>query len=237
VQGLFVTGTDTEVGKTVVSAAILAALRARGTAAVGLKPLITGLDEPAGPVWPRDHELLAELAGRSPDEVTLAAFGPPVSPHLAAEAAGRPAPTVQALGEWVRGRASEPEPVTAIVEGVGGLLVPFGPDRGQDVRALAAELGLPLLIVARAGLGTINHTLLTLEAARTRGLSVAGVVLNRWPAEPGMIERSNLETIARLGAVEVATVGEVTGPAPDALAAAGAGLPLDRWIGRAAGAG
>ena len=84
-RGCFVTGTDTGVGKTVVAAAIVAALREHGVAVRALKPVITGLDEPPDPVWPPDHELLASAAGCAVDEVTLTGYGPPVSPRLAAE--------------------------------------------------------------------------------------------------------------------------------------------------------
>ena len=89
-RGCFVTGTDTGVGKTVVAAAIVAALREHGVAVRALKPVITGLDEPPDPVWPPDHELLASAAGCAVDEVTLTGYGPPVSPRLAAELSGRP---------------------------------------------------------------------------------------------------------------------------------------------------
>jgi dethiobiotin synthetase len=123
--------------------------------------------------------------------------------------------------------AAGPDAV-AVIEGVGGLLVPLGP--GTDIRDLAAELGLPLVIAARPGLGTINHTLLTLEAARSAGLAVAGVVMTPWPARPTVIERSNLETIAAVGSVEVVTLGVVARAEPELLAAAGAELPLERWL-------
>jgi dethiobiotin synthetase len=89
-------------------------------------------------------------------------------------------------------------------EGVGGLMVPLSPT--YLVRDLAADLGYPVVVVAGPGLGTINHTLLTLEVARAVGLEVAAVVLTPWPAEPTEIERSNRETIATLGAVEVLTL-------------------------------
>ncbi|MGZ4175779.1 MAG: ATP-dependent dethiobiotin synthetase BioD, partial [Solirubrobacteraceae bacterium] len=97
-------------------------------------------------------------------------------------------------------------------------------------RALARTLGLPLVIAARPGLGTINHTLLTLEAARSAGLTVAGVVLTPWPRDPSVMERSNRETIARLGSVEVATLAPVARADPDLLADVGAELPLERWL-------
>ena len=112
---------------------------------------------------------------------------------------------------------------------MGGLLVPLAP--GYDVRELARELGLRLVIAARPGLGTINHTLLTLEAARSAELDVASVVLTPWPEAPSIIERSNRDTIAALGAVPVATLPRVTRPTPAQLAAAGATLPLTDWLG------
>jgi dethiobiotin synthetase len=158
--------------------------------------------------------------------VILAGYGPPVSPHLAVELAGAPPPTLEWLADGVRGVA-RPGAVT-VVEGVGGLLVPLGPD--ADVRDLARVLGLPLVIAARPGLGTINHTLLTLEAARSAGLTVAGVVLTPWPQDPGVVERSNRETIARRGEVEVGTLAPVARADPELLAAAGAELPLERWL-------
>ena len=91
-RGCFVTGTDTGVGKTVVAASIVARLRQRGVAVRALKPLITGLEDPPDPVWPRDHELLARVAGATPQETILAGYGPAVSPHLAAELTGTPPP-------------------------------------------------------------------------------------------------------------------------------------------------
>jgi dethiobiotin synthetase len=217
VRGLFVTGTDTGVGKSVVSAALVAALRARGERVAAVKPVLTGLDEPpAEGAWPADHDLLARAADLAPEEVASFRFGPAVSPHLAAELAGAPLDPA-AVVDATRAAAARGD--VAIVEGVGGLLVPIAP--GLDVRGLAQALALPLLVVARPGLGTINHTLLTLEAARAAGLDVRAVVLTPWPREPPAIERSNRETIARLGAVEVLTLGPTT---PEALASAGAPL-------------
>jgi dethiobiotin synthetase len=224
-RGCFVTGTDTGVGKTVLTAAIVASLRARGIAVRALKPVITGLDESAADGWPHDHELLARAAGCRPDEVVLSSYGPPVSPHLASELAGRG----MALAELVSGVRAVVNPrEVAIIEGVGGLLVPL--DLQSNVRDLARALGLPLLVAARPGLGTINHTLLTLEAARAAGLHVAGAVLTPWPDDPDTIERSNLDTIQRLGQVEVSTLPVVDEPAPELLAAAAVELPLERWL-------
>jgi dethiobiotin synthetase len=116
-----------------------------------------------------------------------------------------------------------------VAEGVGGLLVPFSPD--YLVRDLARDLALPVVVAARPGLGTINHTLLTVEAARSAGLQVRGVVLTPWPDEPTAMERSNRETIAAIAGVEVAGLPRVEGPEPAMLAAAGAQLPVDDWVG------
>ncbi len=228
-RGCFVTGTDTGVGKTVVAAAIIARLRGLGAEVRAIKPLITGLEEPPDPDWPPDHELLALVAGCEPEQVILAGYGPAVSPHLAVELAGAAPPTLEWLAEGVRAvaRAGGVGSIT-VVEGVGGLLVPLGPD--ADVRDLAGVLGLPLVIAARPGLGTISHTLLTLEAARSAGLPVAGVVLTPWPGDPSVMERSNRDTIARRGGVEVATLPPVARADPQLLRAAGAALPLERWL-------
>ena len=223
--GCLVTGTDTGVGKTVISAAIVAALRAAGVDAIGLKPVVTGTDEPAPGPWPADHELLAQVSGVGVEAVNFCSYGPAVSPHLAATLAGRPLVPAQLLDGVAQAAAAHE---TVVVEGVGGLLVPLCD--GYDVRDLAVALGLTLVVVARPGLGTINHTLLTLEAARSRGLSVAGVVLNPWPVAPDAMLESNRETIARLGGVDVATFPELAGPDHDALAAAGAALPYPRWL-------
>lgn len=225
-RGCFVTGTDTGVGKTVVAAAIVSRLRRMGTDVRAIKPLITGLDDPPDPAWPPDHELLARAAGCDPAQVILGGYGPPVSPHLAAELAGGPPPRLEWLADGVRAIARTG--AVTVVEGVGGLLVPLGPD--ADVRDLARVLGLPLVIAARPGLGTINHTLLTLEAARSAGMTVAGVVLTPWPDQPSVTERSNRDTIAHRGHVEVATLPTVAHADPELLAAAGAELPLERWL-------
>ena len=218
-RGVFVTGTDTGVGKTVLAGAICSALAERGESVAAFKPVVTGLDEEPGE-WPRDHELLAAASGRRPDEVAPYLFGPPVSPHYAAELAGERVEPARLVD------AARSAPADALVcEGVGGLLVPLTP--GYLVRDLALDLGLPLVIAARTGLGTINHTLLTVEAARAAGLSVVAVVMTPWPEEPEPIEASNRATVERLAGVPVSGLPPAD---PHSLAAAGAGLPLDDWL-------
>ena len=224
-RGLFVSGTDTGVGKTVLSAALVAAMVADGVNVRAHKPAVSGLDEPAGE-WPADHELLADLAGMTPEQVAPLRYGPAVSPHLAASLEGKPIDTGALLE---RARAAAVGEVL-VVEGIGGLLVPLG-DR-YSVRELAVELALPLLIAARPGLGTINHTLLTLQAARVAGLEVLSVVLTPWPLQPSSLELSNRETIARLGEVEVTGLERVSGPQRSALERAGAKLPWQQWLKR-----
>lgn len=225
-RGVFVTGTDTGVGKTVVAGALAAALAARGRRVAVFKPVVTGTEEPTDPGWPLDHELLAAAGGMDPESVAPLTFGPAASPHLAAELAGESIDPAALIGSAERAAARAD---ALIVEGVGGLLVPLTPT--YCVRDLACDLGLSLVIAARPGLGTINHTLLTLEAARTAGLRVAGVVLTPWPARPSVVEQSNRDTIGRLGGVEVAGLPPIESGEPARLSAAGAGLPAERWAG------
>jgi dethiobiotin synthetase len=223
-RGYFVTGTDTGAGKTVVAAAIAAALRANGVRVAAFKPVVTGLAEPAG-AWPADHELLAAATGARPRDVCARTFAPPVSPHLAAELAGEEL-ALDALAAAAHAAAADAD--VLVVEGVGGLLVPLSTQ--HDVRDLAVALGLPLLVAARPGLGTINHSLLTIEAARAAGLEVHAVVLTPWPAEPSVMERSNRATIAHRGDVDVWTLPEASPEVAD-LARAGAALPLQETVG------
>ncbi len=225
-RGLFVTATDTEVGKSVVAAALVAALAARGTPVGTFKPVVTGLDDAPEPGKPHDHELLARCAEMAPAEVAPYRFGPAVSPHLAAEMAGVSIDPSM-LAEVARRDGGQR---TLIAEGVGGLLVPLTVS-GFLVLDLVVELGLPLVVVARPGLGTINHTLLTLQVARERGVHVRGVVMTPWPQEPNTMERSNRATIEVLGDVPVAGLPQLADFSVPTLAAAGELLPIDDWLG------
>jgi dethiobiotin synthetase len=161
-RGYFVTATDTGVGKTIVTAGLAASLRARGLDVAVFKPVQSGAlaDDPAGD---------AALLGAD----CVYSFAAPLAPLVAARAEGR---KIELEPILARARALASEHEFLLVEGAGGLLVPLAP--GLDMADLAAALGLPLIVVARAGLGTVNHTLLTIGAARARGLDVAGVVLN-----------------------------------------------------------
>jgi len=227
--GLFITGTGTGVGKTVLSAALLAAMAAVGERVRAHKPVVTGLEDRSQSGWPPDHELLASVAGMRPEEVAPLRYGPAVSPHLAARLAGEaidPAALIARARAAATAAAGEEE--TLIVEGVGGLLVPLAEE--LTVRDLAVALELPLLIAAAPGLGTINHTLLTVEAARAGGLDVRAVVLTPWAEQPSELEQSNRATIVQLGNVEVAGLDPVASPAVADLARAGDALPWREWL-------
>jgi len=204
--GLFVTGTGTEVGKTVVAAAVARAAVAAGRRVAVFKPAVSGLDDYARSGEEPDHEVLRRAAGsaQAADEVAPYRYGPPVSPHLGAELTGEeidPAALRDAAARAADGAD------LLVCEGVGGFLVPL--TLGYLVRDLARDLGYPLVIAAAPGLGTINHTLLTIEAGRAVGLEVAAVVLTPWPAEPSDVERSNREAIERLGDARVEVLPEL----------------------------
>jgi dethiobiotin synthetase len=211
-EGIFVTGTGTEVGKTVVAAVI-----ARGAAAAGrtvsvFKPAVSGLDELADTGAVADHELL-RLAAGSPqpdDEIAPYRYGPPVSPHLGAALNGD---SIDPGHLRSAARAASRSGDYLVCEGVGGFMVPL--TLGYLVRDFARDLGLPTVIAAAPGLGTINHTLLTVEAVRGIGLEVAAVVLTPWPDEPGAVERSNRDAIERLARVTVCVLPWIELDEPD----------------------
>lgn len=219
--GFFVAGTDTGVGKTVVTACLVAALRARGLPAVPLKPVQTGVQ----PGAPDDLEVALQAARIRPDPSLRALLNPyafprAASPHLAARSAGTRINLhhLQTACQEVRMRDLLP-----VVEGAGGLLVPLNED--DDLVDLAALLALPVILVARAGLGTLNHTRLSVAALRQRGITLAAVVLNPATLPWDDIAEDNLDTLRRgLGPTPVLRFPSVRVEDADAVAAAGAGL-------------
>lgn len=206
--GVFVTGTSTEVGKTVVAAVLARTLSEEGKRVAVFKPAVTGLEEEGE----TDHALLrrASDSSQSDEEIAPYRYDPPASPHLAAALAGEEI-NPERLRKVARNAAAGANAI--VCEGVGGLLVPLSPT--YLVRDLAVDLGYPLVIVAAPGLGTINHTLLTLESTRAADLEVAAVVLNPWPEKPSDIDRNNRETIAELGAVRVEVLPHLNLSRPD----------------------
>jgi dethiobiotin synthetase len=182
---LFVTGTDTGVGKTFVSAALAREAAANGARVRYVKPLQTGLL--AGEEG-SDADIVRALAEVEAKE--LFRFDAPLAPAAAAALEGRTV-DVRALVSAMEAEAREVD--VLVVEGAGGLLVPV---TGEATMAdLAVALRAPLVVVARPGLGTLNHTALTLEAAARRGLAVDRIVVSAWPDAPGVTELTNLDRI------------------------------------------
>jgi len=203
-QGLFITGTDTGVGKTVVTTALLALLRQRGVDAVPMKPVQTGCRKHHGKFVAPDLAFCLRMAGLIPPAEERAwmcpyQFVPACSPHLAAQRARCPI-QLQIIRDNFCHLGDRHGVVLA--EGAGGVLTPIG--GGRNMLDVMRVLKLPALVVTRPGLGTINHTLLTLAALRNARLQIAGVVIadtqdGRW----GQIARDNAVTIARLGDVQI----------------------------------
>lgn len=194
---LLVTGTDTGVGKTVVAAALVMALRQIGAKAIGFKPAETGVS--ASEI--SDSEVLAVASGNASPLVTpLLRLGEPLAPAVAADRKGvafDPAVAVERI------RALRASGHTVVIEGAGGLLVPLA--WGYTVADLAAEVGLTAVVVARAGLGTLNHVALTLEALARRDVPILAVVLNGRRDPPDLAESTNPQALERL-APDVAVV-------------------------------
>ncbi|MBU4211189.1 MAG: dethiobiotin synthase [Verrucomicrobia bacterium] len=203
-QGIFITGTDTGVGKTLVSAALLSVLRSRGVDAVPMKPVQTGAKQAGGRWCSPDLDFCLALAGLKPGPLEYARMAPccfakACSPHLAAAVAGRRI-GFRRINACLR--ALQARHAMVIVEGAGGVCVPI--QGRQTMLDLMGALDLPVVVVARLGLGTINHTLLTLHGLRRSQVRVLGVVFNAArPGRSGYIERDNIKTIARLGTVRM----------------------------------
>ena len=201
-NGWFVTGTDTGVGKTVIAGALAMLVREAGLRVGAFKPVATGCrrDVRLGLVC-EDAEFLAACADAAEPLATInpVRYAGDLAPMVAAEWHKRPIDWAAIDQSWQRiGQTSD----WVIAEGAGGLLVPI--DRANNMADLARRLGLPLIIVARAGLGTINHTLLTLEAARARNLPVAAVVINGYrPGSATLAEETNPEVIGRLAKMPI----------------------------------
>ena len=182
-RAIVVTGTDTEVGKTVVTAALAALLKQAGHRVAVVKPVQTGV----APGEPGDLEEVRRLAGVD-DLHELARLPAPLAPATAARLAGVTPPAVGELAESIRGLSDRD---LVLVEGAGGVLVELDADRGT-VADLAKLLRAPALVVARSGLGTLNASALTCEALRVRGIHCLGLVIGAWPADPDVAARCNL---------------------------------------------
>jgi dethiobiotin synthase len=211
ISGIFISGTGTGVGKTMVTTGVVRYLLSKGAPAMVMKPVQTGCRRsPDGLLRAPDVEFVLRATGLTPDEETAPhlapyLFEPACSPHLAARMAGQNVTMVRILNsaEWLARRY---EPL--VVEGAGGLAVPL--NERELMLDLIAELALPVLLVGHSGLGTINHTLLSIEALRRRDIRVAGIVLNEtqpvFPTER-YIHDDNLRTIIAMG--EIASVTRI----------------------------
>jgi dethiobiotin synthase len=191
---LVITGTGTGIGKTVVTAALAALAHARGAAVAVVKPAQTGVYPGPGSDVP-DAETIERLSGVT-DTHELARFPDPLSPEAAARVSGLPPLDLAYAAGYIAKLADSRDLV--LVEGAGGLLVRYD-KAGATLADLAAMCGAPVLLVTAAGLGTLNHTALTLEAIAARKLRLAGVVIGSWPREPDLAARENLadlETVA-----------------------------------------
>jgi dethiobiotin synthetase len=195
---LVVTGTDTGVGKTVVTAALVVAARRHGSVVV-VKPVQTGLAD--DDVEPADLDEVRRLAG-DVDVVEPVRLPDPLAPDSAARRRGTAIPPVSEHATLVRELSTRYD--TVLVEGAGGLLVRLDTSGGTllDLAAeLTTDLDVRVLVVVRAGLGTLNHTELTVAALRARGLDPAGLVIGSWPVEPGLAEECNRDDLPRVTGV------------------------------------
>ncbi|MBD8507788.1 ATP-dependent dethiobiotin synthetase BioD [Hoyosella sp. G463] len=195
---LLITGTSTEVGKTAATAVLAAIALGSGASVAVCKPAQTGIDDGE----PGD---LAEIERRVPGihAVELARYPEPLAPLTAARRSSRPALRLAELLESVRELEARHDLV--LVEGAGGVLVQLGAD-GFTLRDVARELAAPVVIVAAAGLGTLNHTALTAEALRHEEVAIAGIVIGAWPAEPDLAMRCNRTDLSAVTGVPVVGV-------------------------------
>jgi dethiobiotin synthetase len=200
-KGLFITGTDTGVGKTFVAAGLIVALKAIGYTVCPMKPVETGCCVRNGRLIPRDTTHLIRASGihEPVDRINPYRFRPSVAPSVAAGLENRAIHKKRIIS--IHKRLVKKYDIT-IVEGAGGIMVPVY--REYLFLDLIKDLGLPLLIVTRPGLGTINHTLLTIEIATMRGIKVLGVIINHTtPKKSGLPEKTNPEIIEKLGRVPI----------------------------------
>jgi len=176
-KGLFITGTDTGVGKTVVTAAMAATLRADGVNVGVMKPVATGCVRRREGLVSEDAEFLAKAADAPEplEEISPIRLAEPLAPTVAAARAGVTLDLVPMWQAWDRLKKAHE---VMLVEGVGGALCPVTPS--QSVADLAQRFNLPVVVVARPGLGTINHTAMTVEVLRARSLQVTGIIINRY---------------------------------------------------------
>ena len=193
-NGLFITATDTEVGKTVITAGLTMAMRKEGVDVGVMKPFATGAMKNEIGLYSADARFIARAAGLEMEDADTnpSLFQPPLAPLAAAESEGAEIDLEPVREAFDRLKSQHD---FLLVEGIGGLRVPIKED--FYVLDLIAEFAFPALVVSRAGLGTINHTLLTLDALKSRGIPLTGVVLNASNEEMDISNRTNADMIER----------------------------------------
>ena len=208
VRGIFIIGTDTDVGKTVVSAGLMYLLMKKKVQAAYFKPVASGEVKVGDVAMPADAAFVRAASGftERSERVTPFAFADAVAPHLAARLTGRSI-DMDVIRKSLDDLKNQYDVIVA--EGAGGLAIPLN-DEGFMQYDLIRELNFPCLLVCRAGLGTINHTLLTLFAAKSVGLAVKGIIINR--AGETLIEQDNIRMIRKLSGLEaIFTLPAITG--------------------------
>jgi dethiobiotin synthetase len=200
-RGVFVTGTDTGVGKTVVSAALAWALKKKGFDVGVMKPFATGSEIYSDHFKSQDVAILAEAAGvkETDDELNPSFYNVPASPMMAATLTKHPFPDVGNVLKTLKNLSLKHE--FLIVEGIGGILVPITPT--LVLAQFAKSVGLPIIIVTRPSLGTLNHTLLTVNACRKHNLGIGGLVVNMMPKRPTTVEEATPAVLGRITGLEV----------------------------------
>ena len=211
---IFITGTGTDVGKTIVTAGIAALAVDAGMRVAVIKPVQTGIPEYTADI--REIRALSPGIIDIPVEASSAyTFTLPASPHLAAAEEGVRV-SMRAMLDFVDKAERDLSPDILIIEGAGGVLVPLNEE--ETFVDFMKELGAPVLVVALAGLGTINHTLLTLEQLKRSDVPISGVIINRYPVSPGVIERDNVTTIEKFSGIRVlAKIRELAVITPNSL--------------------
>ena len=200
-NGFFITGSDTGVGKTVVAGALIRVMHVRGIRSCGMKPIETGCSRVEGVLVPSDGMFLKRVArmDEAINHVTPYCFETPVAPLVASEIEGREIDVGMIKSEF--GLLLD-KYRTAVVEGIGGIFVPI--KRDYFVIDLIRELGLPLIVVSSPSLGTINHTLLTVNHALREGIRVAGIILNFCrPPENTIAEQTNPAVLRKISPVPI----------------------------------
>lgn len=201
-KGVFIVGTDTDVGKTIVTAGLVHALRKSGINTCCFKAVLSGGIKENGKLVPGDVKLVKEV-GKIDEEYELMnpyCFETPVSPHLAAKLENVEIDREKILNIY---RRLSKKYEFVVAEGAGGIIVPII-DRDYFVYDLIKDLNLPVIIVARAGVGTINHTALTVKFVESIGLDIKGIIINRYTDEIHV--KDNIETIKKITNKEIIAV-------------------------------